>query len=64
MGAAAGNATIADANSEEDIALVTPNHTHHSDVWILDSRASYHICPRREWFTTYEHVDRWKNFYG
>lgn len=24
---------------------------------ILDSGASYHMSPRREWFTTYEKVD-------
>ncbi|KAJ4719063.1 Retrovirus-related Pol polyprotein from transposon TNT 1-94 [Melia azedarach] len=44
-------------NSEEDIALVADEHTDHNDVWILDSGASYHICSRREWFTTYEQVD-------
>ena len=25
-----------------------------NDVWIMDSGASYHMCPNREWFTTYE----------
>ncbi|KAJ4721737.1 Retrovirus-related Pol polyprotein from transposon TNT 1-94 [Melia azedarach] len=50
-------AAVADTNSEEDIALVADEHTDHNDVWILDSGASYHICPRREWFTTYEQVD-------
>ncbi|KAJ4703588.1 Retrovirus-related Pol polyprotein from transposon TNT 1-94 [Melia azedarach] len=49
-----GTAAVADTNSEEDIALVADEHTDHNDVWILDSGASYHICPRREWFTTYE----------
>ena len=29
---------------------------HHTDVWILDLGASYHICPRRDWFVTYEQV--------
>ncbi|KAJ4700747.1 Retrovirus-related Pol polyprotein from transposon TNT 1-94 [Melia azedarach] len=52
-----GTAAVADTNSEEDIALVADEHTDHNDVWILDSGASYHICPRREWFTTYEQVD-------
>ncbi|KAJ4726144.1 Retrovirus-related Pol polyprotein from transposon TNT 1-94 [Melia azedarach] len=52
-----GIAAVADTNSEEDIALVADEHTDHNDVWILDSGASYHICPRREWFTTYEQVD-------
>lgn len=46
-----------ETNSEEDIALVADEHTHHTDVWVLDSGASYHICPRREWFTTYDQVD-------
>ncbi|XP_074306515.1 uncharacterized protein LOC141641765 [Silene latifolia] len=44
-------------SEEDDYALVTGRVTHHTDVWILDSGASYHICPRREWFTTYEQVD-------
>ncbi|KAJ4712638.1 Retrovirus-related Pol polyprotein from transposon TNT 1-94 [Melia azedarach] len=52
-----GTAAVVDTNSEEDIALVADEHTDHNDVWILDSGASYHICPRREWFTTYEQVD-------
>ncbi|KAJ4726034.1 Retrovirus-related Pol polyprotein from transposon TNT 1-94 [Melia azedarach] len=52
-----GTAAVAYTNSEEDIALVVDEHTDHNDVWILDSGASYHICPRREWFTTYEQVD-------
>lgn len=26
-------------------------------MWILDTGASYHICPRREWFSTYEQID-------
>ncbi|KAJ4705817.1 Retrovirus-related Pol polyprotein from transposon TNT 1-94 [Melia azedarach] len=52
-----GTVAVADTNSEEDIALVADEHTDHNDVWILDSGASYHICPRREWFTTYEQVD-------
>ncbi|KAJ4720195.1 Retrovirus-related Pol polyprotein from transposon TNT 1-94 [Melia azedarach] len=52
-----GTAAVADTNSEEDIALVADEHMDHNDVWIMDSGASYHICLRREWFTTYEQVD-------
>lgn len=37
--------------------LVADEHTHHSDMWILDSGASYRICPTRELFTTYSCVD-------
>jgi len=52
----AGTAAVAesDSQSEEDIALVAEEPAHHTDVWIPDSGASYHICPRREWFITYE----------
>uniref|UniRef100_A0A803MKK4 Fatty acyl-CoA reductase n=1 Tax=Chenopodium quinoa TaxID=63459 RepID=A0A803MKK4_CHEQI len=46
-----------DSNSEYDIALVAGEHTYHNDVWVLDSGALYHICPSREWVTTYEQVD-------
>ncbi|WRX14855.1 Integrase [Theobroma cacao] len=27
------------------------------DTWILDSACCFHICPRRDWFTTYQSVD-------
>lgn len=54
-----GTAAVAESgtNSEDDIALVADEQTHHNDVWVLDSGASYHICPHREWFTTYEQID-------
>src|SRR3954465_7424177 len=28
-----------------------------SDVWLLDSACTYHVCPRREWFSTYQPCD-------
>ncbi|CAA7036221.1 unnamed protein product [Microthlaspi erraticum] len=46
-----------DNMSEEDIALVAAGDTHQSDAWVLDTGASCHMCPRREWFSTYEHVE-------
>ncbi|KAJ4718466.1 Retrovirus-related Pol polyprotein from transposon TNT 1-94 [Melia azedarach] len=52
-----GTAAVADTNFEEDIALVADEHTNHNDVWILDSGASYHICPCRKWLQpTSRHV--------
>ncbi|KAG6392439.1 hypothetical protein SASPL_146658 [Salvia splendens] len=56
-----GSATVAeadDANLEEELALVANEQPHCNDVWILDSGASYHLCPHREYFTTYEQIDR------
>lgn len=46
-----------DTKSEQDIALVADGNTHPSDVWVLDTRASYHMCLRREWFATYTLAD-------
>lgn len=40
-----------------DIALVDHGQTYHTDVWVLNSDVSYHICSRRECFTIYEQVD-------
>src|SRR3954467_4263517 len=28
-----------------------------SDVWLLDSACTYHVCSRREWFYTYQSCD-------
>ncbi|KAG6437470.1 hypothetical protein SASPL_102387 [Salvia splendens] len=53
-------ATVAeadDANSEEELTLVADEQPHCNDVWILDSGASHHLCPHREYFTTYEQID-------
>jgi len=54
----AGTVAVAegDSRSEEDITLVAEEPTHHTDVWILDSGASYQICPYRDWFLTYKQV--------
>jgi len=53
---ASGTVVVAEDGtySEEDIVLVADSHTHYTDVWVLDFRVSYLICPRREWFSTYE----------
>ncbi|CAO2834822.1 unnamed protein product [Amaranthus hypochondriacus] len=44
-------------NSRDDFVLVADEQTRQPDVWVLDLGASYHICPRREWFTTYAQID-------
>src|SRR4051812_46895009 len=45
---------------EEDLCEVLTAHSGQgklSDVWLLDSGATYHMCPRREWFSTYQPWD-------
>ena len=53
-----GSAAVAEdeAKSDSDIALVVHGHTHSSDVWVMDTGASYHMTPRREWFSKYTEV--------
>ena len=46
-----------DIKFEQDVALVAGRNTQAFDVWILDTGASYHMCPRREWFATCTVVD-------
>ncbi|KAL1193980.1 hypothetical protein V5N11_009651 [Cardamine amara subsp. amara] len=44
-----GSAALAedDIKSEQDVALVAGEDTQAFDVWVLDTGASYHMCPRR-----------------
>ncbi|KAG7558728.1 Integrase catalytic core [Arabidopsis thaliana x Arabidopsis arenosa] len=46
-----------DTMSEQDFALVVTKNAQHSDVWVLDTGVSYHMCLRREWFSTYAQVE-------
>ena len=42
-------------NSEKDLALVSSTRSVDLfDDWVLDSRCSFHMSPRRDWFDTYE----------
>ena len=29
----------------------------YSDAWLLDAGCTYHMCPKREWFSTYKHYN-------
>ena len=45
---------------EEDLCevlLAQSRRKMSSDVWLLDSACTYHMCPRREWFSTYQPCD-------
>jgi hypothetical protein len=35
-----------------------------NDVWLIDSGASYHMTPHREWFSKYEKYDGGDVFLG
>lgn len=40
--------------SEDDLALTVHDGVQLEDSWVLDSAASNHTCPHKEWFSTYE----------
>jgi len=48
--------SVVEVNSEgEDLVLiVSPGCS--SDAWVLDSACSYHMTPKRDWFTTYQSI--------
>ena len=37
-----------------DVLTAESGRGRHSDTWLLDSGCTYHMCPRREWFSTYQ----------
>nr|KYP62384.1 Retrovirus-related Pol polyprotein from transposon TNT 1-94 [Cajanus cajan] len=44
-----------ESTSENELVLSIADHPQHSeDQWILDSGCSFHMCPNRTWFDTYE----------
>lgn len=48
------------AQNEEDdleLALTASSSTYHSEEWILDSGCSYHMCPNRDWFSSFQELD-------
>ncbi|CAL1380356.1 unnamed protein product [Linum trigynum] len=45
------------SDSEDGLALAVNEHVHNQDVWYLDTAADYHMCPSRDCFSTYEHID-------
>ena len=52
------NSDSASVASEKEVELLLVSQGNNlSDAWILDSRCTYHMCPNREWFDTYEPCD-------
>ncbi|GAV72192.1 hypothetical protein CFOL_v3_15681, partial [Cephalotus follicularis] len=49
-------ASIAKVESDPDLLIVVDDKNIYTDEWVLDSGYSYHMCPHKDWFTTYEPV--------
>lgn len=52
-------ASVAEIEEERacDVLSAHSERFSYSDIWILDSGCSYHMCPERSWFHTYEEFD-------
>lgn len=42
---------------EEDSAFSVSSANNQSNRWILDSGCSYHMCPNRQWFSSFEEIE-------
>ena len=40
-----------------DVLMAESGKGKYSDAWLLDSGCTYHMCPKREWFSTYKLYD-------
>jgi len=45
------------ASTSHEVLSVTVFDARSRDEWVLDSGCSYHICPQRDWFVTYQPID-------
>jgi hypothetical protein len=60
------SSTEAKTSTEEggDVYLESTSTHADRDVWLIDSSASYHMTPHREWFSEYEKYDGGDVFLG
>ncbi|BBN69538.1 hypothetical protein Prudu_1005S000200 [Prunus dulcis] len=55
---AGSEANVAKSGDEDfEFALASSSADGHSTEWILDSGCTYHMCPIREWFSSFEELD-------
>ncbi|KAI4352308.1 hypothetical protein L6164_006572 [Bauhinia variegata] len=46
-----------DSISEEELVLSMVDSQVQLDQWVIDSGCSYHMCPNKEWFESYEETE-------
>ena len=50
---------MAEIGSDGELILVSGGGSSSlPDAWIVDSECTFHMCPNRDWFHTYEDVDQ------
>ncbi|KAG8487958.1 hypothetical protein CXB51_018091 [Gossypium anomalum] len=50
-------ANLVDENGDDFLLVSTSDNSKLTSEWILDSGCSFHMCPNREWFSTYSSVE-------
>ena len=50
-------AAVVNFGSDGDVLLVTATDSRGATEWVMDSGCTYHMCPHRDWFSTYESLD-------
>ncbi|KAH1082515.1 hypothetical protein J1N35_022276 [Gossypium stocksii] len=50
-------ANLANESSDDFLLVSTSDNSKLTSEWILDSECSFHMCPNREWFSTYSSVE-------
>ena len=50
-------ANVAESESEGDLLIVSNRNDKFETHWVMDTWASQHMTPKREWFATYETCD-------
>lgn len=53
-----------DSGSEADLVLSVTDCCSQLDVWVLNSACSYHMTPRKDWFSSYESMATWNVLMG
>ena len=54
---AAANMARKDENSDYSLSITPAAYVASSSEWILDTRATYHLCPIKEWFTDFRNLE-------
>lgn len=49
---------IVENTNNSDFVLVCGFRNHFGDNSIINSTCTFHMCPKRDWFTTYKQVNR------
>ncbi|KAG8480529.1 hypothetical protein CXB51_024593 [Gossypium anomalum] len=50
-------ANLANENGDDFLIVSTSDNSELTSEWILDLGCSFHMCPNREWFSTYSSVE-------